>query len=67
MADAFEPESLADRLLEMIEMSGKDRKAMGKAGRDHVIAEFSPRVVAKEYFKILSDAANIKQLIDTEK
>jgi glycosyltransferase involved in cell wall biosynthesis len=64
VAYAFEPESLADRLLEMIEMSREQRKAMGKAGRDHVIAEFSPRVVAEDYFKILNDAAVIKLLAD---
>ncbi len=67
VADAFEPGSLADRLLEVIEMSGEERKAMGKAGRDHVIAEFSPQVVAKEYFKILGDAAVIKHSTDTRK
>ena len=66
VADAFKPESLADRLLEMIEMSSDERKLMGKAGRDHVVAEFSPRVVAKEYAKILDDAALIKQLTDTK-
>tara|TARA_R110002074_G_scaffold291000_1_gene462804 strand:- start:4873 stop:6135 length:1263 start_codon:yes stop_codon:yes gene_type:complete len=67
VADAFDPESLADRLLEVIEMSEEERKAMGKAGRDHVIAEFSPQVVAKEYFKILGDAAVIKYSTDTKK
>jgi glycosyltransferase involved in cell wall biosynthesis len=67
VADAFDPESLADCLLKMIRMSGEERGALGANGRDHVVAEFSPQVVAKEYFKILNDAVVIRKSIDTKK
>lgn len=61
IAEAFEPKSLADQLLAMIEMSSQERKAMGQAGREHVVSRFSCPVISKQYLKILQDAAELKQ------
>lgn len=61
VAKAFEPESLADQLLTMIEMSSQARKVMGQEGRGHVVSKFSYPVVSEQYLKILQDAATIKQ------
>lgn len=61
VAEAFDPKSLADQLLKMIELPGQVRKAMGQAGREHVLAQFSYPVVSRQYFRILQDAAEIKR------
>lgn len=61
VAKAFSAQSLADCMLMLIGMSSDKRKAMGQAGRDHVVSHFSYPVVSEQYFKILQDAADLKK------
>ena len=60
VAKAFEPESLAEKILTMFEMSQEKRNQMGSDGRKHVLDNFSYSVVAKTYQQILADAERIK-------
>ncbi|MGA7782820.1 MAG: glycosyltransferase family 4 protein [Paraburkholderia sp.] len=41
--------SLADRLAQMLDMDGEERRAMGERGRQKVMAEFDERVVINQY------------------
>ncbi len=41
--------SLADRLAQMLDMDGEERRAMGERGRHKVMAEFDERVVINQY------------------
>jgi glycosyltransferase involved in cell wall biosynthesis len=61
VAKAFEVESLADQLLEVIEMSNQARQEMGIGGREHVSVHFSYPVVSEQYLKILRCATQIKK------
>lgn len=61
VAEAFSAQSLADCMLTLIGMSPEKRKAMGQAGRNHVVSQFSYPVVSEQYFKIVQDAADLKK------
>lgn len=61
VAKAFSAQSLADCMSMLISMSSDKRKAMGQAGRDHVVNHFSYPVVSEQYFKILQDAEDLKK------
>ena len=41
--------SLADRLAQMLDMDGEERRAMGERGRHKVMAEFDEQVVINQY------------------
>lgn len=60
LAKAFDVISLTQQLLIMIQLSTDERHALGKAGREHVLANFSYDVVAEKYIQILHDAVQLK-------
>jgi glycosyltransferase involved in cell wall biosynthesis len=52
-------ESLADRLAQMLDMSGDARRAMGERGRQKVAAEFDERVVIEKYKDLVRNLTGI--------
>lgn len=62
VAEAFAPNSLADRMLTIIKMPSESRRSMGLSGKQHIISQFSYPIVAKKYLKVLHDAENIKKI-----
>ncbi|MCE9681667.1 glycosyltransferase [Halomonas alkalisoli] len=60
VAEAFDANSLAEQIEAMIELPSQARKAMGQAGREHVIAHFSYSAVWGRYLKIIQDAEKLK-------
>jgi glycosyltransferase involved in cell wall biosynthesis len=52
-------DSLADRLAQMLDMSGEARRAMGERGRQKVMAEFDERVVIKQYKDLVRNLTGV--------
>jgi glycosyltransferase involved in cell wall biosynthesis len=52
-------ESLADRLAQMLDMSGDARRAMGERGRQKVAAEFDERVVVEKYKDLVRNLTGV--------
>lgn len=52
-------DSLADRLAQMLDMSGDARRAMGERGRQKVMAEFDERVVIKQYKDLVRNLTGV--------
>lgn len=59
-AECYSANSLANKMIEMILMSKKERIKMGKEGREHILNNFSCSIVKDKYFNILRDAENLK-------
>jgi glycosyltransferase involved in cell wall biosynthesis len=51
--------SLADRLAQMLDMSGEARRAMGERGRQKVMAEFDERVVINQYKDLVHNLTGV--------
>jgi glycosyltransferase involved in cell wall biosynthesis len=52
-------ESLAERLAQMLDMSGAARRAMGERGRQKVAAEFDERVVIEKYKDLVRNLTGV--------
>ena len=52
-------ESLAERLAQMLDMSGDARRAMGERGRQKVAAEFDERVVVEKYKDLVRNLTGV--------
>jgi glycosyltransferase involved in cell wall biosynthesis len=52
-------DSLAERLAQMLDMSGEARRAMGERGRQKVAAEFDERVVIEKYKDLVRNLTGV--------
>jgi glycosyltransferase involved in cell wall biosynthesis len=52
-------ESLAERLAQMLDMSGEARRAMGERGRQKVMAEFDEQVVIRQYKDLVHNLTGV--------
>ena len=63
VAESFSATSLCDQIVELINKSSEDRLKMGKNGREHVINNFSYKVIQKKYINILEKAKQLKKRV----
>ena len=59
-ASAYNSESLAEKIIELIDMDVSDRYLLGERGRRHVVLEFSYPVVSALYKSIIEDAIKLR-------
>ncbi len=61
VAESFSAKSLCDQIVELINTPPNDRSKMGNNGREHVINNFSYKVIQKKYINILDKAKHFKK------
>lgn len=61
LAEPYQAESLAGCLKQVIQLSRKERAALGRIGREHVMAKFSFPVVGEIYQDIIAEALRTKR------
>lgn len=59
-AKAYNAESLAKKIIELIDMDKADRSLLGEQGRRHVVLEFSYPVISALYKSIIEDAIKLR-------
>lgn len=60
LAKSFSPESLSEKMKEVIEMPKTELKKMGIYGRFHISKNFSYDIISRKYYEILNTALQLK-------